>query len=461
MAPDERGRRAPTPAALASLGAVPEGYRVLPDPLYGQPLLRVPARPCDVRVLLDRSLESAQAGEPTQDYLAVRCDPRRLTFAVTDGVGSSFLGDVAAQILAAHLTDWLAPRTRGTAPFDRDLDTNLRELSREVVDRVANWPLPESVSALVRSALDQQRAYGSEAMFACGAVDLAGRDAVVSVAWLGDTHVRVIMRDGRHMHHSGQTTDRWSSRLGPRGTVQTRTWPAAEVARVLVCTDGLRPELDSVLELPDDQLSVRLAALARRPGNDDFAVIDVGLAPRAMPAGDPVTGSTPGRHARPTPAGSALRRLIRAVGQPAPAPTPSPSYPIPPSSPPPSSPPTAPRAPTSPAVGTARVPTQAPRPSTVEPEEPPRGPAAPAVQWQDHVVTWTAVPGADSYSVQISREPSFAEPLLYTVPGLSFTVPRLPGPTYVRVRCLAGGEPGPWGAGHDLSAQPPAATGAP
>ena len=62
MAPDERGRRAPTPAALASLGAVPEGYRMLPDPLYGQPLLRVPARPCDVRVLLDRSLRERPSG---------------------------------------------------------------------------------------------------------------------------------------------------------------------------------------------------------------------------------------------------------------------------------------------------------------------------------------------------------------------------------------------------------------
>src|SRR5215475_14687811 len=149
MAPDERGRRAPTPAALASLSAVPEGYRVLPDPLHGQPLLRVPARPCDVRVLLDRSFESAQAGEPTQDYLAVRCDPRRLTFAVTDGVGSSFLGDVAAQILAAHLTDWLAP-PRGRDQLDGALagalEVFLRELSREVVDRVATWPLPESVT---------------------------------------------------------------------------------------------------------------------------------------------------------------------------------------------------------------------------------------------------------------------------------------------------------------------------
>jgi Protein phosphatase 2C len=499
MAPDERGRRAPTPAALASLSTVPEGYRVLPDPLHGQPLLRVPARPCDVRVLLDRSFESAQAGEPTQDYLAVRCDPRRLTFAVTDGVGSSFLGDVAAQILAAHLTDWLAPRPRGTAAFERDLDAFLRELSREVVDRVANWPLPESLSGLVRSALDQQRAYGSEAMFACGAVDLAGRDAVVTVAWLGDTHVRVIMRDGRHIHHSGQTADRWSSRLGPRGTVHTRAWPAAEVARVLVCTDGLRPELDAALELPDDQLGAKLTALARRPGNDDIALIDVGVAPRAMPAGDPVPGETPlwrrlteepqGRHARPTQTGSVLRRFFRAIGtpeqaEPAAAPTPTtptaaataavptaaptagvptaaaPAFPAPSTGAPTAGAPAVGRA-----VGTASVPAQtAPPPvqSTMDLEEPRRGPAPPAsVRWQDHEVTWSPVPGADSYSVQICREPTFAEPLLYVVPGVTFTVPRLPGPTYVRLRCVAAGEPGPWSDVHDLSAQPPAGAGAP
>src|SRR5690242_11324291 len=231
MAGDERGRRAPTPAALAALRDVPGGFRILPDPLYGQPLTRVPAdRGVEMRILLDRSFESARANEPTQDYLAVRGDQRRLTFAVTDGVGSSFLGDVAAQILAAHLTDWLA---RASDPFDAALEVFLRELSREVVDRVASWPLPESVSGLVRSALDQQRAYGSEAMFACGSVDLVGgRDASVTVAWLGDTRVRIIMRDGRHITHSGQTTDRWSSRLGPRGRVHSHTWPLAEVARV-------------------------------------------------------------------------------------------------------------------------------------------------------------------------------------------------------------------------------------
>jgi serine/threonine protein phosphatase PrpC len=534
MATDERGRRAPTPAALASLGAVPNGYRVLPDPLHGQPLTRVPARPADIRLLLDRSYESARANEPTQDYLAVRCDPRRLTFAVTDGVGSSFLGDVAAQILAAHLTDWLAP-VRHRDPFDDVLEAFLRELSRDMVDRVASWPLPESVSGLVRSALDQQRAYGSEAMFACGAVDLAGgRDAAVTVAWLGDTRVRVIMRDGRHIDHSGQTTDRWSSRLGPRGEIRSQTWPMAEVARVLVCTDGVGPEFDAAVDLPDDQLAGRLQALARRPGNDDMALIDVGVAPRSIPAGDTpapslwrrLTDEPQRRHARPTPAGTALRRLMRVVGPPTePSESPGPTGPAGPAGPSgptwpagPSGPtwPAGPSGPTGPAgpsgptgpsgpagpAGPARPagptgPAAQPRPAaprrSTEHEPVPRAePGIPAqpepapvpargvarvsivepaptsdisppgqLHCRGREVTWSTVPGADSYAVQVCREPDFADPLLYAVPGLSFTVPPLPGPTFVRVRCIAGGQPGPWGPVHDLSAAPPTATDAP
>ena len=211
---------------------------------------------------------------------------------------------------------------------------------------------------------------------------------------------------------------------------------------MLVCTDGLRPELDAVLELPDDQLSVRLAALARRPGNDDIAVIDVGLAPRAMPAGDPVTGSTP-RPPRPADTGrigAAPPHPRRSASRPRP-PTPSPAR-------------SRSRLRSPPAFGhrrgadgadlgrrsaPARVPTQA---RTVRPLWSRRGAAARsgragAVQWQDHVVTWSAVPGADSYSVQICREPSFAEPLLYTVPGLSFTVPP-PARPHVRAGAVRG-----------------------
>jgi hypothetical protein len=438
---DARGRRAPTPTALSALDPVPDGYRILPDPLYGQPLMRVP-RPPDVRLLLDRSRESAQAGEPTQDYLAVRCDQRRLTFAVTDGVGSSFLGDVAAQILATQLADWLA-RPPAQA-FAAALTAFLSGLSQQVAEQVAAWPLPSYVSGLVRAALDQQRAYGSEAMFACGVVDLVGgRDAKVTVAWLGDARLRVILRDGQLYDHSGQTADRWSSRLGPRGEVGSRTWPVREVARVIACTDGLVPELEAAVTLPDAELSDRLEALARRPGNDDMALVDVGLAARAMPAADGSTNPTlwrrlteepTGRHARTTPAASVLRRLMRAVG------------------------------PSGAPLSTAEPPQPAePEVSTVY-ESPVVGIAAPAdVAWhptgQRGELTWSPVTGADSYAVELCREPTFAEPLLYAVRGVSFALPPMPGPVFVRVRSVGAGTPGPWGRTYGLSG--PSPTGAP
>jgi protein phosphatase 2C-like protein len=457
---------------------------VLPDPLHGQPLIRVPAEPAQVRVLLDRSRESALAGEPTQDYLAVRVDRSRLSFAVTDGVGSSFLGDVAAQILAAHVAEWLAPQP--TTDSDRlasAFTAFLHELSQEMAERVAAWPLPAGVSAIVQTALDQQRAYGSEAMVACGVVDLSGgRAATAAIAWLGDARLRVITRDGRQSDHYGQTSDRWSSRLGPRGAAGCRIWPASEVVRIIACTDGLLPELDSTVELPDDQLRQRLHSLAQRPGNDDMALIDVGLTVKAMPG---VDATSPQRrreptHARTTVAGTALRRLVRAV-----TPPPLPAPPPAPQSPPPAAGPAAgPVAPTrpmpAPVAASAAVPDgtgpDAPRavapgpPATGRASVPPaaRNPAGPAVaqdvrladvpppdgvRSDDRELSWSPVPAADSYAVEVCSDADFASPLLYAVRGTTFAVPPIGPAVFVRLRSIVDDKPGPWGNILDLSTQ--------
>jgi hypothetical protein len=418
MAEEERGRRSPTPAALASLGPVVQGLRVLPDPLHGQALMRVPAEPAQVRVLLDRSRESALAGEPSQDYLAVRCDRHRLSFAVTDGVGSSFLGDVAAQILAAHVAEWLAPQpSTDSAGLSSAVTRFLHDLSDEMAERVAAWPLPASISAIVRAALDQQRAYGSEAMVACGVVDVSGRrDATVAVAWLGDARVRVIFRDGTFSDHYGQTSERWSSRLGPRGEIGCQIWPARRVARIIACTDGLLPELESTVQLPDDELRTRLEELAQRPGNDDMALVDIGLSARSMPGTDSRAGRGPrepaARHARTTMAETTLRRLVRAVSLPAPpAPPPVPATPPP-----------------APVVREASI-------------APPGD-----VRAVDGELTWSPVAGAHSYAVQICGEPSFAAAVLYGVRGTTFAVPPVGSPVFVRVRSVVDGVPGPWGS---------------
>ncbi len=477
---DERGRRAPTPSALASLSPVPDGFRVLPDPLHGQPLLRIPARPADVRLLLNRSYESACAGEPTQDYVTLRCERGRLSFAVTDGVGSSFLGDVAAQILAVALTDRLATGPGGDQVASA-LEPYLHQLTTEVGERVANWPIAESVPMLIRSALDQQRAYGSEAMFVAGTVDLSGRrDATVNVAWLGDTRLRVFMRDGQLFDHSGHTADRWSSRLGPRGAVRSATWPVAEVARIVACTDGLMPVLGAVVELPDAALQEVLDGQAQRPGNDDMALVDIGLAPRAMPAGAPanptlwrrLTEEPQRRHARATPAGSALRQIKRRLRS-------MTSSDINPAVDPAAAPAAAasPGATASPGAAAAPVPETGPAndaPDSTRPDplaaahaEPSAtlspstmdssaGAAPPGpVGWRrldgGRELHWPPVPGADSYAVEICEEKGFVEPLLYSVPGLTFALPPIGAPLFGRVRSVADGEPGPWGPVYDLS----------
>ena len=413
--------------------------------------------------MLERSYESARAGEPTQDYLAVRCDGRRLSFAVTDGVGSSFLGDVAAQILAIQLADWFAAAPGGDQ-VAWALDQYLRDLSNEVAERVANWPIAESVPALIRASLDLQRSYGSEAMFVAGTVDLSGRrDATASVAWLGDARLRVITRDGQLSDHSGRTKDRWSSRLGPRGEVQTRAWQVADVARLVACTDGVISLLDSAIELSDAALQQVVSQQARRPGNDDMALVDIGLAPRAMPPGDApnptlwrrLTEEPQRRHARSTPAGSALRRFIRAVGpiasqevSPAPATVPANL-----STPDPTA------TDRSAAARADSMGSGAPASASTVESSAPTGIAPPdPIGWRrverGRELTWSPVPGADSYAVELCREKSFAEPMLYSVKGLTFAVPPMGAPLFSRVRSVASSEPGPWGPVYDLSERP-------
>jgi hypothetical protein len=262
--------------------------RFTPNPLQGQALHRLAVREGSrtrLRVLLDRSQDSAVVGEPTQDFLVVDSNPRRLCFAVTDGVGGSFMGDLAAQMLAHGLVDWLMalPLPETEAALRTALDGFLADFRHHADQRVAAWPIPASVTGIVREALEQKRDYGSEAMFVCVGVDYTRWRPRVFAAWLGDTRLRMMLRKGKAEDIEGDTSDRWSSRLGARGTVGCRIWRAGAVRRVIACSDGVLPELESVVRLPDSLLAARLAELSSRPNSDDVALVDVAVRARAMP----------------------------------------------------------------------------------------------------------------------------------------------------------------------------------
>jgi hypothetical protein len=237
------------------------------------------------RVFLDRAVETAGFNEPSQDYVAVRHDATRLCFAVTDGVSTSFMGEIAAQVLAVGLVDFLyaiPPDTQEDA-FSSAVLEHVGTLAKSTQDKIATWPIPSSVTGILRETLEEKRLYGSEAMFVCGSVDFGGRQQLARFAWLGDASMRLILRSGERHDLSGLSADRWSTRLGARGNLGCKTLSTKEIRRIIAYSDGMIPALDSILTLPDSKLGPALAALAHRADNDDTALVDIGLGWRAMP----------------------------------------------------------------------------------------------------------------------------------------------------------------------------------
>src|SRR5260221_90903 len=79
----------------------------------------------------------------------------RLSFALCDGVGGSFLGSLAAEYLGEHLCRWMwdkgtSGRSGGAENLQRDLDAFLRDLIPAARQRVAEYPLHEVLAPLLR-----------------------------------------------------------------------------------------------------------------------------------------------------------------------------------------------------------------------------------------------------------------------------------------------------------------------
>src|SRR3954469_17674348 len=119
------------------------------DQTRRQPLTRIDAGAGVVRFLLDSSSESAMRSEPSQDFLVVEHAPTRLCFAVADGVGASFLGDLAARFLAQNVVDWLFALDE--MPDEVPLASGLMELMYALTpaadEMVEAYPLPPDLSA--------------------------------------------------------------------------------------------------------------------------------------------------------------------------------------------------------------------------------------------------------------------------------------------------------------------------
>lgn len=237
--------------------------------------------------LYNRSNDSVDAATVGQDYLTFRYDAENLAFAVCDGVGQSFMGDLAARILGDGLIDWLLgldKRPTDANTFGEMVTQALNDMTETSAEQVASFELPAHLPPILKQALEMQRKYGSESMFVAGRIAL-GTAPWVALCWLGDSPVAAIDLNGElvDLGPHGSTAERWNATSGLKGEVHTWVSSAENVARVAGYTDGLGVEVEDV---PTDADLARLMDIwPENPPGDDATLFDVRLAPSPATTG--------------------------------------------------------------------------------------------------------------------------------------------------------------------------------
>jgi hypothetical protein len=211
------------------------------------------------------SADASTSGEEGEDYLVCREDDTTFVFVLCDGVTQSFLGGLGADVLGDDLMSWLwdrLPSTEDHAEIREALTEHLDALTKTATVEIRRKPLRKDLEPLHREVLDEKRAAGSESMFVCGRIDLAGGecpDGRLVLAWMGDSRIRLWRGQqertselGNHFH----TAERWSTLHGPLGgkphvyTAPLRSEPSPIVS-VAAYSDGLAL-LDQHSSLPAD-----------------------------------------------------------------------------------------------------------------------------------------------------------------------------------------------------------------
>lgn len=235
-----------------------------------------------------RAAETKRAGDRGQDYLTCAEVGDSFVFALCDGVSLSFCGDIAAQILAVHLRDWLLDEERRSIVsidmLRSQLTAELQALTSEATEAVNQLPLPPEVSGLLRDVLEEKRLLGSETTFVCGRVDLPSPiwpEGRLLLAWMGDSRLR-LWGDGIEWSSSlpgeFRTAERWSTRRGLVGTtphVFVSGLTKHAFTHLAAYSDGFAA-LDVWEDLPDDRtLQAVLESSFRKPTSDDVSLIDL------------------------------------------------------------------------------------------------------------------------------------------------------------------------------------------
>ncbi|MBO9599719.1 MAG: protein phosphatase 2C domain-containing protein [Cohnella sp.] len=235
-----------------------------------------------------RSSDCRQSGDPGQDYLAFEDKGGTLAFAVCDGIGMSYYGDIAARFLGDKLLDWLGSGDAGhggATDAGQSLERMLQEAAGECAGLLDRHTYPASLPVIVKEALDAKKMLGSGSVFACGRLDPPSAQypgGRLLLAWLGDVRVRYWGKDGEVSFRDPATIDTRHQWISSNGTIGGGPWiyieeglaDAGRIGEVFVYSDGLAA-LDAFRAIDTVTLDHVMEREALHPSSDDMSYMHI------------------------------------------------------------------------------------------------------------------------------------------------------------------------------------------
>jgi ribosomal protein L31E len=234
-----------------------------------------------IRLAACKARESYLNREASQDFAAYRADANGLAFAVLDGVGSTFHGDIASAFLGQRLVEWLFALPPSELAHVRDVQVRLEEQLQRwfpiCQEQVMSYKISQELPELLSESLhDTREQYGSETTFACGRIWLSedGRNSGIFL-WAGDTKIQAWDDDQKllPLPNEWHSNNRWSSKKGLKGSLHFwSTSIGASLGHLLVFTDGYTDvDVDEgPSALSDQVLHKKMLQALLRSNSDDL-----------------------------------------------------------------------------------------------------------------------------------------------------------------------------------------------
>lgn len=242
-----------------------------------------------IRYTCQRKRESVQNSRRSEDYLAFDAEPSHVSFALCDGVSSSFFGNLASQILAEYLVTWLSSEVKPDKTVDvlvQQLNTDLNNNTNFAQSLVEAKKTPWDDHDIYRKAIQEKRKRGTESNFVCGYMQSASPSypkGRVLLFWLGDAKLRVY-QDYRNVSNdfqikSGVDGEYWSSARGVLGPIYHCEADLNQIDTVIAHSDGLDPNAVRLRpQISDAQLQQYIES-AQDYKDDDVSYIEITVDP--------------------------------------------------------------------------------------------------------------------------------------------------------------------------------------